>query len=64
MTDRPDEQMITVPLKEYTDLFNLTAMLQNKDQIMSAAQQRLQKLGSTEPSGPKLVKGKGNVSNG
>jgi hypothetical protein len=53
-----DEQMITIPLSEYTNLFNLAAVMQNKDQILATAQQRLQKLSPTQQTGPMLVKGK------
>ena len=51
----PEEKMITIPLSEYTNLFNLAAMMQNKDQILATAQQRLQEAQQIEPPKPKLV---------
>lgn len=42
------EVMITIPLSEYTNLFNLAAMMQNKDQILAIAQKRLQEVQQPE----------------
>jgi hypothetical protein len=56
MTDSPEEQMITIPLSEYMNLFNLAALMQNKDSILATAQQRIQQ--SQQIAGPKLVKDK------
>lgn len=69
MSDQPQEQTITVPLSEYTNLFNLAMMMQGKEQILAMAARRLQAAEALPPVAPaadrpKLVKGKTDVSDG
>ena len=49
------EPTITVPLKEYVELFNVAITLDQKGSILAAAQQRIQSAQAAEPQATKLV---------